>query len=133
LSAEDVETVRSALEAWNTGEVDAILAFTAEGFEGQVAPELSAEPDTYRGRAGIERYFASFREAFEQIRFEVEGLADAGDAVVVALRMTAVGKQTKIEVEQRNAGVWTISGGKVARIETFASLEEAKRAAGIER
>ncbi len=132
MSAQDVETVRRALEAWNSGELDRIVALTAEDFEGQVAPELSAEPDTYRGREGIERYFDSFGDAFEKIHFEIEQITDAGSSVVVALRMTAVGKQTKIEVEQRNAGVWTVSGGKIAGIDTYASLEGALEAAGIE-
>lgn len=133
MAAQDVETVRRALDAWNSGDLERIVALTADGFEGQVAPELSAEPDTYRGRAGIERYFASFGEAFERIHFECEELIDAGDSVVVAMRLTAVGKQTQIEVEQRNAGVWTVTGGKIARIATYASLQDALEAAGIER
>jgi ketosteroid isomerase-like protein len=132
MSAEDVEVVSRALAAWNSGELARIVALTAEDFEGAVAPELSAEPDTYRGRAGIERYFDSFAEAFEEIRFEAEQITDAGASVVVAMRLTAVGKQTKIEVEQRNAGVWTVAGGKVARIATYASLDAALAAAGIE-
>lgn len=133
MSAEDVEVVSRALEAWNSGVLDRIVAFTAEDFAGNVAPELSAEPDTYRGRAGIERYFRSFGEAFEHIRFEAEEMIDAGDAVVVAMRLRAVGKQTGIEVEQRNAGVWTVTAGKLARIDTYASLEDALRAAAVER
>ena len=86
---------------------------------------------TYRGHDGIQRYFESFRETFEQIRFEPEDFADAGDAVVVAICMTAVGKLTKIPVEQHNAGVWTVRDGKVSRIDTYASFEEALAAAGL--
>ncbi len=131
MSQENVEVVRHALAAFNSGEVEQVLAVVQPDFEARIAPELSAEPDTYRGSAGLQRYFDSFREAFEEIRFEVEDLTDAGDSVVVGLRMTAVGKVTKIAVEQRNAGVWTIAGGKLARIDTYASLEEALRAAGL--
>lgn len=131
MSHENVEVVRRALAAFNSGEVEQVLAVVQPDFEARIAPELSAEPDTYRGSSGLRRYFDSFREAFEEIRFEVEGLTDAGDSVIVGLRMTAVGKVTKIAVEQRNAGVWTIAGGKLARIDTYASLEEALRAAGL--
>ncbi len=133
MSQENVEIVRAAIEAFDGGHLGLVLATLHPDFEGRVAPELSAEPDTYRGREGIERYFASFREAFEGIGFEVEQLADAGDSVVVALRMTAVGKLTGIPVEQRNAGVWTVLEGKVARVDTYASFSDALRAAGLER
>lgn len=132
MSAADVEVVGRALEAWNSGDIDRIVALTAEDFQGEVAPELSAEPDTYRGREGIERYFRSFGEAFERIHFEAEEIIDAGASVVVAMRLTAVGKQTGIEVEQRNAGVWTVAAGKLARIDTFTSLAQALQAAGVE-
>ncbi len=132
MSQENVEVVRRALAAFNSGEMEQVLAIVQPDFEARIAPELSAEPDTYRGSSGVQRYFDSFREAFEEIRFEVEDLTDAGDSVVVGLRMTATGKVTKIPVEQRNAGVWTVVDGKVSRIETYVSLEEAFRAAGIE-
>jgi ketosteroid isomerase-like protein len=129
---DNVEVVRRALAAFDSGDIEQVLATVQPDFEARIAPELSAEPDTYRGSAGVRRYFDSFRDAFEQIRFEIESLTDAGGSVVVGLRMTAIGKVTKIPVEQRNAGVWTVTGGKVARIETYARLEDARRAAGME-
>ena len=128
---QDVEVVQRTLEAFNSGEVEQVLAIVHPDFEARIAPELSAEPDTYRGGSGVQRYFDSFREAFEQIRFEVEELTDAGDAVVVGLRMTAIGKLTGIPVEQRNAGVWTVRDGRVVRIDTYVTVEEALRAAGV--
>jgi ketosteroid isomerase-like protein len=131
MSQETVDIVRHALGEFASGDVKRVAACFHDDFEGVVAPELSAEPDTYRGYDGIRRYFESFRETFEQIRFEPEGFADAGDAVVVAICMTAVGKLTKIPVEQHNAGVWTVRDGKVSRIETYASFEEALAAAGL--
>jgi ketosteroid isomerase-like protein len=131
MSEENVEAVRRTLAAFNSGEVEQVLASVHPEFEARIAPELSAEPDTYRGSSGVQRYFDSFREAFEQIRFEVEELTEAGDAVVVGLRMTAIGKMTGIPVEQRNAGVWTVVDGRVARIDTYVTVEEARRAAAV--
>jgi ketosteroid isomerase-like protein len=132
MSQENVEAVRRTLAAFNSGELEQVLASVHPDFEARIAPELSAEPDTYRGGSGLQRYFDSFREAFEQIRFEVEELTDAGDAVVVGLRMTAIGKLTGIPVEQRNASVWTVLEGRVARIDTYVTVEEALRAAAEE-
>jgi ketosteroid isomerase-like protein len=129
MSEQTVAIVREALEAFDTGDLERLFALIHPGFEGHVAPELSAEPDTYRGRDGIRRYFDSFREAFDDIHFRVDKLQDAGDAVVVALRMSATGKLTGIEVEQRNAGVWTVLDGKLARIDTYATFADALAAA----
>jgi ketosteroid isomerase-like protein len=67
----------------------------------------------------------------DEIRFEPEQLWDAGDSVVVALRLTAKGRQTAIPVEQRTAGVWTIRDGKVMRIRAYRSPSEALEAAGV--
>jgi ketosteroid isomerase-like protein len=131
MSQQTVEIVRHTLGEFNSGDLELVAACFGPDFEGNVAPELSAEPDTYRGPEGIRRYFESFRETFEQIRFEPEDFADAGDRVVVAICMTAVGKLTKIPVEQHNAGVWTVRDGKVVRIDTYATYEQALAAAGL--
>jgi ketosteroid isomerase-like protein len=131
MSQENVEIVRRALGEFNTGDVERVAACFHPDFEGRVSPELSAEPDTYHGRDGIQRYFESFRETFEEIRFEGEEFVDAGDSVVVSLCMSAIGKVTKIRVEQRNAGVWTVLDGKVVRIDTYASFDDALGAAGL--
>jgi len=129
MSEQTVATVREALEMFDKGDLQRLYALIHPDFEGRVSPELSAEPDTYRGREGIRRYFESFREAFDEIRFQVEQLEDAGDAAVVGLRMTATGRLTGITVEQRNAGVWTVLDGKLARIDTYATFADALAAA----
>ncbi len=131
MSQENVEIVRAAVAAFDAADADRVIALAHPDFEARVAPELSAEPDTYRGRDGIRRYMESFAEAFEDIGFEAEELWDAGDDVVVALRMTATGKHTKIRVEQRNGGVWSVRDGRLVRIETYVSAEEALRAVGL--
>jgi ketosteroid isomerase-like protein len=67
----------------------------------------------------------------EEIRFDPERLWEAGDSVVVALRLTAKGRQTAIAVEQRTGAVWTLREGKVIRVRAYASASEALQAAGI--
>ena len=74
--------------------MERILAFIHPEFEGSVPPEFSAEPDTYRGHDGIRRYFRTFQDAMEEVRFQPERFWDAGDAVVVEMRLTARGRQT---------------------------------------
>jgi ketosteroid isomerase-like protein len=131
MSQENVEVVRSAVEAFDSGELPRILALTHTDFVAEVPPDVSAEPDTYRGHDGIRRYIESFEEAMNEIHFEGERFWDAGDDVVVALRLTARGRQTAIPVEQRTTGVWTVRAGKLLRIRAYASREEALAAVGL--
>src|SRR5271165_4679539 len=128
MSRGNVEVVREGLEAFNSGDIDRILAFALPDFEAVVPPELSAEPDTYRGHDGIRRYFQSFQDAMYEIRFEPERFWDAGQFVVALVRITAKGRQTAIPVEQRIAQVWTILDGRAASVRTHASLSEALEA-----
>jgi ketosteroid isomerase-like protein len=113
------------------GDIERILRFTHPDFEAEIPPELSAEPDTYRGHEGVRRYFASFDDAVDEVRFEPQRFWDAGEAVVVAMRLTARGKQTGIPVEQRYAQIWTFRDDMAARVRTFTSLRDALDAAGL--
>jgi ketosteroid isomerase-like protein len=133
MSQQDVDAVREALEAFNSGDVARIVALTHADFDAVIPPELSAEPDTYRGHDGIRRYLESFTEAMEEIRFEAERISDLGSSVLVLLLLTARGRQTSIPVEQRSAGVWSIRDGKVLTIRAFASSADALAAVGLAR
>ncbi len=131
MSQENVETVRQIFRAFNSEDIDLILALTHTDFELEVPPALSAEPDVYRGHDGMRRYWESFQDAMDEIRLQPERLCDAGEAVVVAMRVTAKGRRTAIAVEQRTTGVWTICDGKVIRIRAYVSLPEALAAVGL--
>ena len=100
-------------------------------FETAVGPELSVEPDTYRGHDGIRRYFTSFRDAMDEVRFHPECFREAGASVVVAVRLSAKGRSTGIVVEQRLGQVWTIRDGKAIRVQSYVSYREALRAVGL--
>ena len=128
---EDIEVVEQLVDAFNSGDIDGILALTHADFEVEVPPELSAEPDVYRGHAGMRRYWESFHDALDDVRFQVEGFWEADGAVVVAMRVTAKGRRTAIAIEQRNGGVWRTSEGKALQANIFASLADALDSVGL--
>ncbi len=131
MGRENITIVRRAYAAFNSGDLARITAVMHPEFETTVGPELSAEPDTYRGHDGIRRYFESFREAMDEIRFDQEAIRQAGASVVVAVRLSARGRSTRIHVEQRLGQVWTFRQGRALRVRTFSSFPEAMRAAGL--
>jgi len=131
MSQQNVEIIRAWFEAFNSGAIERILSFAHPDFEAIVPPELSAEPDTYRGHDGIRRYFQSFQDAMDEIRFEPERFWDAGNSVVADVRITAKGRQTAIPVVQRIAQVWAVRDGRALSVHSYASLAEALEAVGL--
>jgi ketosteroid isomerase-like protein len=132
MSQANVDLVRRLNAAFNRGDIEGLLAGIDPDFETTVPAEFSAEPDTYRGPEGMRRYFDSFREAMRQIHFHQETIRDAGNCVVVAVRLTAVGRSTAIPVEQRFAQVWSLRDSKAVGVRTYPSLPEALNAVGLE-
>jgi ketosteroid isomerase-like protein len=126
----NVERLRAGHEALAEGGVEALLEYVDPEFEVATPPELVAEPDTYRGHDGLRRYFASFYEAMDEIRFEPHEFISVSEGlIVVPVTLRARGKQTGIEVEQDSFGVWELRDGRAIGLEIFATMDEAMAAA----
>lgn len=129
MSEENVELVRAGFEGLSAGGVEALLPFIHAEFEATTPAELAAEPDTYRGPEGIRRYFDSFYEAMEEVRFEPLDFISVGESVVVPIKLRARGRSTGIEVVQEVVQIWELRGAKAIRVTVFATLDEALVAA----
>jgi uncharacterized protein len=130
MAEDNVEIVKRGFDALDAGGVEAMIELLDPDFEAVVPPELSVEPDTYRGHDGMRRYFAAF-EGLEDVRFEYVDAVAAGDKVVVTMMLRAKGTGTGIPVEQLGHQVWTIRDGKAVRVEAFANKSDALESAGI--
>ena len=125
--------VRSMLETLNESGVEAAMDQIHPDFEGVTPPELSPEPDTYRGHEGVRRYFAGFEGVMDEVRWEADELMEApDDRVVAGIRLVTRSVATELELELPVWQLCTVRDGKVLRIEGFAKREDALRAAGIE-
>ena len=130
MSRESVEVVRSACDAFNRGGPDAQLAFIHPEVEFD-EPEILPDREIQHGHAG---YLASIRKAeeiFEIERVEPEEIIDAGERVVVAIRVSGRAKAAGIEGEYRRFEVWTIRDGKAIAFEFYDSRGEALEAVGL--
>jgi ketosteroid isomerase-like protein len=132
MTSRSIEVVEQIFDAFNSEKIERILELTHEYFAVEIPPAVSAEPDVYRGHDGMRRYFESFQDAMEEIRFRAERHWEAGETeVVVAMLITARGRRTAIPVEQRTTAVWTIHEHKAMRVKVFASPNEALAAVGL--
>lgn len=132
MSDENVEIIRRGFETMQRDGWQTLFSLIDPEFELTTPPDLAMEPDTYRGEAGLRRYFESFEDAMEGIQIVPEGeFLGAGDKVFVPFRLSARGRETGIEATQHAFQVWTMRAGKGLRVEIFASRERALEAAGL--
>ena len=129
MSESDVELMRQGLQAFEREGVEGLIRFIHPDFEMTTPPGLAAEPDTYRGHDGLRRYFDSFYDVMDDIRFDQQGFEDLVEGrVLVISTLRARGQATGIEVEQQVALVWEVQDGLAIRCNVFASAEEARAA-----
>jgi uncharacterized protein len=126
----NAEQVRRAYDALREGGPDAILEFIDPQFEAEAPPELSVEPQTYRGKEGVKRWFDLFYEVVDEVRLEPEEFVEAGDDVVVPLQLVVKGHESGVEVAQSLTQVWTMRDGRATRMQAFPDKETALRSLG---
>jgi ketosteroid isomerase-like protein len=132
VSSENLEIVQRGFDAFNAGGVEGIIPFIHPDFEAATPPNLASEPDTYRGHDGIRRWFDSFDDVMDEIRWDAHGFEQVGDRVVVDFTLRARGRTSGLDFGQDAAMVWSLRDGKAIGVELFETVDEARDAAGAQ-
>jgi ketosteroid isomerase-like protein len=130
MSEENVENIRRGIDAWNRGDLDEWLA----GFAPEAELHTTARfPDRgiYRGRVGLERYWAEIHEAVEEMSLSISDLRASGDTVFQAVTGSGRGKRSKVPIEGPIWLVTTLRDGLAVRVENYVDRDEALEAAGL--
>lgn len=130
MSSRNLEIVRGLYRAFNRGALDSML----EGANADVefdASERLPDEGVIRGRDAYRRFFERTFDTWERFVAEVDELVDAGDAVVALVRISGVGKASRVTVEERAAHVIWLREGRPYRVKVFADRDDALRAAGL--
>jgi ketosteroid isomerase-like protein len=126
---ENVELVRRALEAFQRGDAESLLAFLHPEVEVYSTPEL-ANPVEAVGRDAWLRWGMEWLEAWES--FEIEALsieAVGANHVVTDMRQNGRGKGSGVEVELRVAYMFEIHDGLATRYHLYPDRDQAMAAA----
>jgi ketosteroid isomerase-like protein len=127
MSRENVELVRRAIAAFNSGSVEA-LAEAGDFYDPEVEFHEDSkliEAEVHRGPAEVEAYFERWLESFESYSFEIEEIVDSGDKVAVFNRQTGRGRGSGAEVDMRTAWVFELRNGRIRRITPHWDRDEA--------
>jgi ketosteroid isomerase-like protein len=127
MSQENVEIVRRHLEAQARGDIAAMLKLMTEDVVIDASRRV-LDPIVLEGHDGFTRFMAFLREAWADQRLEPEKFVDAGDDVVVPVRLVSTGRGSGVTVQARAAWVATLREGKIARLTVYQSLAEALEA-----
>ena len=129
---DDVELVRSAFEAWNSGDIDEFAELAAEDIAWL---EVSGRPEggssERLGRDRMRSALESLFDAWESYRIEVERIEEAGNRVLAVVREVAKGRASGVEIASRWGYLVNVEDGLIARIEAYRDPAVALQLAGL--
>ena len=121
MSEENVNIVRQGYEAFNRGDIDAVMGIMDPNIEWQ-EPDVEGLPDrgTHLGREAVaNNVFGSVGENWDDFQVQPEEFLDAGDRVVVLGRFQGRGKATGRTLDAPYAHVWTLRDGKAVHFRNY--------------
>ena len=124
------------VELFEQGELDAMAFDDSQVISSDLEVAFIAgrgNPDQiYHGREGFTKGWRDWLEPWGSYHMETEGFVEAGDEVVVTVRVRARTSRDDVAVEHRPAAVWTISDGKIVMVRFFLDRDDAFKAAGVD-
>jgi ketosteroid isomerase-like protein len=127
MASANVEVIRRGLDAYNKGDVVAMLE-TAD-------PDIEFVPlrslvvgGSYRGHEGIRQFFEDLDEEWENRVIRNEDFRERDDSVLLLGEFEARGKASGVEMHSPVAWLFELRDGKVMRMQAYSNQEEALRA-----
>jgi ketosteroid isomerase-like protein len=121
---DNVEVVRRFLLL----DVDEALAYADPEIVWNPAEESAAQ-----GHDAVRASLVRWKGEWDDYELLPEEFEQMGDRVVVAVRVRGRGRGSGVEVDARFYDLFTISEGKIVRMDQFTQRSEALEAAGVQR
>ena len=126
-----MEVVRSFYAYLNQNDWDGIASLTTPDFAWHTASGIAATR-IWRGvEAARDWWNSEVAESWDlaKSRDEIEEVFDADPFVVVAVRSLDFGRRSGVPVESRIAALFELRRGKIARLQVYRNLRDARDAA----
>jgi ketosteroid isomerase-like protein len=133
MSEENVEIVRRAIDAFNRRDADGIEEFITADCVWFPALLREVEGTGFRGREGLDAYFAAASDTWEEFRIVADEFRPFGDDRILVLgRIEGSGRGSGVQVETPWACVYDFDGDRLSRIRAFLGHDEALEVVGLE-
>ena len=126
MSQENVDAVRSCIEAYLRGDYMAATAFLAPDVVWENGQELPAH-----GPAAVRDMWTRWTSEWEDLEMVAEELIDAGDKVLVAMHYRGQGRLSGVAIDAWVFEVHTFRDGQCVRKADFRTRPEALEAVGL--
>jgi ketosteroid isomerase-like protein len=134
MSQENVEIVRRGYERYAAGDFEGVADLIADEAMLRDAGGLGIADSAAGSRFGPEGFLratAEAREAFEDYLVEPEEFIDAGNAVIVPVRISGQGRGSGVKLDMYLVHLWVLQDGKAIRNEIHRTVSEALEAVGL--
>jgi ketosteroid isomerase-like protein len=134
MSCENVEIVRRIYGAFTRRDVVTPFELYAEDIVWDISRMQRAalyDKPIYHGHEGVRETWTESLGVFGEVDLHAREVIDAGDRVFAVVEEHAVGRASEAHVHAKHFAVWSLAGGKVARLQVFDDEQEALRAAGL--
>jgi ketosteroid isomerase-like protein len=132
MSQENVEVVKVAYEAFVRGGLDRFMEHFTDDVDYRAVEGEIDDSGPIHGKDALRAYLQDWIDMFDEFRMELVELIDAGEDTVVALeRYAGRARLSSVETDQLVGDVYTIRDGKIASGREYATLAQAREAAGL--
>jgi len=135
MSQENVERARAAYDAlgWavQNGDFDAFFREYVHPEVEWVPLEGALDTDVRRGKEAVRGRMMAMLDVMDEPEIEAQEIIDAGEKVVIAIRISGRGRASGIDVEANWFHVLTERDNKAVRIEWHRTREDALKAAEL--
>jgi ketosteroid isomerase-like protein len=132
VSQENVEVVRAAYAAFARGGLARFMEHFTDDVDYRAVKDAPDDIGPIHGKTVLRAWLQDWVDMFDGFKMELLELIDAGADRVVALeRFGGRAKRSGVETDQTIGDLFTIRSGKIARCREYATLEQAREAAGL--
>ncbi len=126
MSEELIEQVLIGHEGFNRGDLTEANRNLSEDVEWSTTGTWPGLEGTYRGPDALDDWMGTLQAEWSSFQVSLdEVVEDAGDAVVLAERLSGRGRESGVEVEMQVFTVYWSEGGKIVRRRSFRTRDEA--------
>ena len=128
MAAGDVEIARRGIDAYNRGDLDALVEL-ADPEVTMVPVRALLEGGEYRGHEGVRKFLSDMEEDWESRRIEVDEIREVGDGLLVLGTFAATGRSGN-EVRYPLAWHSVYRDGKLLSLRAYSDRDAALRSHG---